>query len=426
MTEPRTDACNEELWIALAEILGPRSPSFLPLIEHFGTPEAIFAANRAELQAAAPELGSGALGAILRGAERTNAAKILYWCRRNGVRVLCYDHEGYPSALRSIREPAVVLYALGNFPDGEKDFATGVVGTRHADEYGATVAYKLSFELAAAGSVIVSGMADGIDGIASAAAIDAGGRTVAVLGCGIDIAYPRHHARLMREIAQSGAVLTEYAPGTRPNGWNFPVRNRIISALSGALLVVEGGEQSGALITARYAALEGKPVFAVPGDITNPRSRGTNLLLHSGAELALSADDVLSSFRFLYRDAVREQAFLEAQQYSALSPEKLRAHGVRFDFAEKPAKKERIFAKKTGLPAENPAGQAPVAAPAEKDLSVLTAEQKKMYLLLPDEPFTLDTLTAAGYAVSEASATMTMFEIYGLAAAIPGGRYQKT
>lgn len=424
MNAPKvTNGSNEEQWIALAEILGPRCPAFLPLIEHFGTPEAIFAAGRTELSEAAPELGSGALAAILRGAERTNAAKILYWCRRNGVRVLPFGGEGYPSALRSIAEPPTVLYCLGSFPDGEKDFAVGVVGTRLADEYGAEVAYKLSFELAAAGAVIVSGMAEGIDGIAAAAAIEAGGRTVAVLGCGIDIAYPRRHARLMREIAQCGAVLTEYAPGTRPNGWNFPVRNRIISALSGALLVVEGGEQSGALITARYAVLQGKPVFAVPGDITNPRSRGTNLLLHSGAELALSADDVLSSFRFLYRDAVREQAFLEAQQFSSLSPEKLRAHGIGLDFAEKPAKKEKKSAKTA---AENQTARATAALPREKDLSVLTEEQKKMYLLLPDAPFTLDTLTAAGYAPSEASASMTLFEIYGLAVALPGGRYQKT
>ena len=160
----------EELWIALAEILGPRSVSFRPLIEHFGTPEAIFAAGREELAAVAPELSAGAVSSILRGAGKTNAAGILYWCRRNGVRVLCYGEEGYPKALCSVTEPPAVLYCRGSFPDGETDFAVGVVGTRHMDEYGAGVAYKLSFELAAAGAVIVSGMADGIDGVAAAAA----------------------------------------------------------------------------------------------------------------------------------------------------------------------------------------------------------------------------------------------------------------
>lgn len=421
MTEPKTpNGGSAELWVALAEILGPRCPFFLPLIRHFGTPEAIFSASAGELAAAAPELGPGVITALRRGAGQTNAAKILYWCLRNGVRVLPFETAGYPSALCSISDPPVVLYCLGSFPDEEKDFAVGVVGTRHTDEYGAEVAYKLSFELAAAGAVIVSGMAEGIDGISAAAAIEAGGRTVAVLGCGIDIAYPRHHARLMREIAQSGAVLTEYAPGTRPNGWNFPVRNRIISALSGALLVVEGAEQSGAMITARYAALQGKTVFAVPGDITNPRSGGTNLLLRNGAELALCADDVLASFRFLYRGAVREQAFLEAQQFSALSPEKLRAHGVLCDFARKPAKPVQAAEKPASDEGEKPAAPAP-----EKDLSMLTEEQRKMYLLLPDTPFTLDLLTAAGYSVSVASSNMTLLEIYGLADALPGGRYQK-
>ena len=318
----------------------------------------------------------------------------------------------------SIAEPPVVLYCRGNFPDGEKDFTVGVVGTRHADEYGAGVAYKLSFELAAAGAVIVSGMADGIDGIASAAALDAGGRTVAVLGCGIDIAYPRWHERLMREIEERGAVLSEYAPGTRPNGWNFPVRNRIISALSGALLVVEGGEQSGALITARYAVLQGKPVFAVPGDITNPRSAGTNRLLHGGAELALSAEDVLSSFRFLYHDAIREREMLEAQQYSALSPEKLKAHGVRLAFSERPAPKEKPHHTAPAAPPRP-------AVPSERDLSVLTDEQKKVYLALPDTPFALDTLTAKGFTPSAASASLTLLELYGLVAARPGGLYEK-
>lgn len=414
-----TVVAREELWIALAEILGPRNASFRPLMECFGTPEAVFAADRAALSKAAPELGSGVLSAIARGAAKTNAAKVLYWCRRNGVRVLCYGEEGYPSALLSIAEPPVVLYCRGNFPDGEKDFTVGVVGTRHADEYGAGVAYKLSFELAAAGAVIVSGMADGIDGIASAAALDAGGRTVAVLGCGIDIAYPRWHERLMREIEERGAVLSEYAPGTRPNGWNFPVRNRIISALSGALLVVEGGEQSGALITAKYAVLQGKPVFAVPGDITNPRSAGTNRLLHGGAELALSAEDVLSSFRFLYHDAIREREMLEAQQYSALSPEKLKAHGVRYGFADRPRLKERLRHE-----APEPA-KTPAATPAEKDLSVLTEEQKKLYLALPDTPFALDTLTAKGFTPSAASASLTLLELYGLVAARPGGLYEK-
>ena len=408
----------EELWIALAEILGPRSVSFRPLIEHFGTPEAIFAAGREELAAVAPELSAGAVSSILRGAGKTNAAGILYWCRRNGVRVLCYGEEGDPKALCSVTEPPAVLYCRGSFPDGETDFAVGVVGTRHMDEYGAGVAYKLSFELAAAGAVIVSGMADGIDGVAAAAALEAGGRTVAVLGCGIDIAYPRWHERLMREIEERGAVLSEYAPGTRPNGWNFPVRNRIISALSGALLVVEGGEQSGALITARYAVLQGRPVFAVPGDITNPRSAGPNQLLRGGAQPALTADDVLSSFRFLYRGAIREQELLEAQQYSALSPEKLKAHGVRLAFAERP------------IPKEKPHRAAPAApprptVPSERDLSVLTDEQKKVYLALPDTPFALDALTAKGYAPSAASAALTLLELYGMVAARPGGLYEK-
>lgn len=412
----------EELWIALAEIFGARSPVFLPLLDRFGTPEGIFAADRAELAKTAPGLGEGTLSRLARGPAHTDAARILTWCRRNGVRVLAFGEPGYPRAFRSLPEPPVTVYCRGYIPEGEADFSVGVVGTRRADEYGANTAYKLSFELAAAGAVIVSGMAEGIDGIAAAAALDAGGRTVAVLGCGIDIAYPKHHARLMREIAEHGAVLSEYAPGTRPNGWNFPVRNRLISALSGGLLVVEAGERSGALITAKYALLQGKALFAVPGDITKERSAGTNRLLEEGAHMVCDTEDILTHFRFLYRGAVQDAALLQARHYSDLSAERLRAHGMRA-VADVEEKKPRRPAR--ALPGTLPA---PATRPAygEKDLSALTEEQKQLYNTLPDAPFSLDALTGNGTSAGELAAAMTLFELYGLVSARPGGLYEKT
>lgn len=409
----------EELWIALAEILGPRSPVFVPLLERFETPEAIFAADRVELAKTAPGLGEGMLSRLARGPAHTDAARILVWCRRNGVRTLAFGEADYPRAFRNLPEPPVLVYCRGKIPEGEQDFSVGVVGTRRADEYGANTAYKLSFELAAAGATIVSGMAEGIDGIAAAAALDAGGRTVAVLGCGIDIAYPRHHARLMREIAEHGAVLSEYAPGTRPNGWNFPVRNRLISALSDALLVVEAGERSGALITAKYAVLQGKALFAVPGDITEERSAGTNRLLEEGAHMACDTEDILAKFRFLYRGAVQDSALIQARNHSSLSAERLRAHGMRaVTDPEKTRRRPRV-SQKEPLPA-------PEAARGERDLSALTERQKRLYDTLPDTPFPLDALTGAGIGAGELAAEMTLLELYGLVAARPGGLYEKT
>jgi DNA processing protein len=191
------------------------------------------------------------------------------------------------------------------------------------------MAYKLSFELAAAGAVIVSGMADGLDGIATAAALSAGGQVIAVLGCGIDVTYPRHHTRLLSECAERGAVITEYAPGTPPNGYNFPIRNRLISALSDAVLITQAGENSGALITARYAALQGRPLYAVPGNVTSPLCAGSNRLLQSGAYPVLEARDILSPLLPCYHKALSEKQFTEAAQFSALDTEKLQKLGVR-------------------------------------------------------------------------------------------------
>lgn len=412
----------EELFIALSEILGPRSPAFLPLLLHFETPEAIFTASREELAKTAPGLGEGTLSRLLRGPERTDAARLFAWCRQNGVRTLVFGSPEYPRAFRNLPEPPIVIYCRGQLPEGETDFSVGVVGTRRVDEYGAGTAYKLSFELAAAGAVIVSGMAEGIDGIAAAAALDAGGRTVAVLGCGIDIAYPRQHARLMREIVQHGAVITEYAPGTRPNGWNFPMRNRLISALSGAVLVVEAGARSGALITAKYATLQGKALFAVPGDITKDRSAGTNLLLAEGAHMVCDTEDILAHFRFLYHTSINDAALAAARRRSYLTSERLIAHGMHAV-----TNPERLHRRLRPAFSEAPREVAPEPAEGgrKKDLSRLTGEQKKLYKELPDTRFSLDALAGTGIPAGELAATMTLFEIYGLVAARPGGLYEK-
>lgn len=418
---------HEESWIALAEALGPRSPLLRKLVARFGTPEAVFEADAATLREALPDAGEGTLAAILQKRTEKEAARIALWCHRNGVRILTYDSVAYPARLREIDEPPAVLYCRGDLPSLDDRLAVGVVGTRKADAYGEQVAYKLSFEMAAAGALIVSGMAEGLDGMAAVAALNAGGETVAVLGCGIDLVYPKKHTRLAAEIAQHGAILTEYAPGTPPNGWNFPIRNRIISALSSGLLVVEAGEHSGALITARYAVLQGKPLFAVPGDVTSHRSVGTNRLIAEGAIPALDAEGILEHFRFLYRDVVHVEVLPEAMQYSALTPEVLRPYGLRM--AEEPLSKEPSAEKKT---AKRRKKAVPAAveetAPARReapDTSALTPRQKELYLLLPDAGFSVDILTAKGVPVSEAVSTLTVLEIYGLVRSVPGGMFEK-
>jgi DNA processing protein len=202
-----------------------------------------------------------------------------------------------PPLLRAIHDPPAGLFVRGAAAlDLLERPAVAIVGARACSGYGASVARNLGRELAAAGLVVVSGLARGVDGEAHRGALDAGGATVAVLGCGIDRDYPAAHADLARRIAETGLVVSEYAPGIEPAPWRFPARNRIVAGLAAATVVVEARERSGALITADLALEEGREVFAVPGEITSAPSAGANALLKLGASPLTCAADVLSSF----------------------------------------------------------------------------------------------------------------------------------
>jgi DNA processing protein len=214
-----------------------------------------------------------------------------------GVRWLGRSAPDYPPLLRAVHDPPAVLFLRGGAAVALlREPAVAVVGARSCSPYGAQVARMLGRELAAAGLVVVSGLARGVDGEAHRGALEAGGRTVAVLGCGVDRDYPAGHAELARRICKRGLVVSEYAPGVEPAPWRFPARNRIIAGLAGATVVVEARERSGALITADLALEEGREVFAVPGEITSALSAGTNDLLRLGAGPLTSSKDVLDLF----------------------------------------------------------------------------------------------------------------------------------
>lgn len=209
-----------------------------------------------------------------------------------GAHILTWEDEGYPKLLAEIPDPPPVLYVRGELKP-EDGWAMAVVGTRRASTYGREVTRRLVTVLAQSGVTIVSGLARGIDAVAHQAALEAGGRTIAVLGCGIDLVYPPEHRELARRIAAQGVLVTEYPPGTPPEPGNFPPRNRIISGLSLGILITEAGRDSGALITADYAAEQGRDVFAVPGSILSAGSAGTNRLIQDGAKPVLDAADIL-------------------------------------------------------------------------------------------------------------------------------------
>jgi len=209
-----------------------------------------------------------------------------------GIRVLILQDEGYPRLLREIDQSPPVLYVRGTLTPAD-EFAVAMVGTRRVSPYGQQITRDTSLYLAGNGLTIVSGLARGVDGLAHQHALKAGGRTIAVLGSGVDVIYPPEHRKLAEAIIENGAIISDYPLGTQPEGINFPPRNRIISGLSLATIVVEAGERSGALITADFALGQGRDVFAVPGNVLAPASRGTNRLIQKGAYAMVSPQDVL-------------------------------------------------------------------------------------------------------------------------------------
>ena len=292
------------LWLSLACGAGSSVPELL--FKKFGpSPKRIYDAVPEEFDELTrkKELKPNIYNALLNKSLEV-PFKILEWCGENGVGLLPYDSAYFPASLRIIRRSPVLLYYLGNVPDINKRLSIAMVGTRKVSDYGARNTYTIASDLASAGVVIVSGMALGVDGVAHRAAIDSGTYTIAVLGCGIDRVYPREHANLMREIIMNGTVITEFCPGTAPIGSNFPIRNRIISGISQGTVVIEADRKSGSLITARYAKEQGKPIFALPGNVGSLGSSGTNQLLKDGAKIITDAFDILDGYLESYNSAI--------------------------------------------------------------------------------------------------------------------------
>ncbi len=282
------------LWIWLSLACTPGTENFRKLFLHFGTVEKVYEADETDIIAV---IGSKTNDVAALSDKRIDKAKEIYeYCVSKNIGIVNFTDSLFPESLKIISNPPVLLYYRGVFPDFNEHFCISVVGTRRPSEYGLKNAFSISRDLAGAGATIVSGMALGIDGVAHAGSLSIGGITVAVLGSGIDVCYPIVHKNLAREIVKHGCVITEYAPGTRPDRNNFPKRNRIISGLSKAVLIIEGREKSGALITARYAQKQDRVLYALPGNVGNVNSELTNLLIKNGARLCVSADDIIRDF----------------------------------------------------------------------------------------------------------------------------------
>lgn len=277
-------------WVGFNIVHGIGPMKFRALLNHFGDLEEAWHADAGELKAAG--LDRRALDNLMTTRSTISLDGEMEKIERQGAKVLTWDDPAYPTRLLNIYDPPPVLYVKGEILD-EDQWAVAVVGTRGATVYGKEVARRIAGGLARNGLTIVSGLARGIDSEAHRAALDAGGRTIAVLGSGVDVIYPAESRKLAQAVVERGALVSEYALGTRPEAGNFPPRNRIISGLSLGAVIVEAGERSGALITADFALEQGREVFAVPGNIFRKKSMGANKLIQQGAKPVLSVEDIL-------------------------------------------------------------------------------------------------------------------------------------
>ena len=295
-------------WLALTLVPRVGRITFHRLLEKFGSAEKVFSASWEELSSF-PLLRRQSIEHIYGFKIKEKVEKEIEKAKKMGVSLVNLQNHQYPPNLKTIPDPPLILYIKGEMVEDDRH-SIAIVGTRHASTYGRSVAEKISSELAARGVCIISGLARGIDTLAHRGALSAGGRTIAVMGCGLDEVYPRENRKLLKEIEARGAVCSEFPFGTHPEPGNFPVRNRIISGLSLGTIVVEADERSGALITAKMALEQGREVFAVPGNITSRNSLGTNYLIKRGAKLVQQWEDVVEELPYPSREAIEKRTAL--------------------------------------------------------------------------------------------------------------------
>ena len=288
------------VWLSLRRGLGTRTAA--ELLRAFGSPDAVYAADRQALIAAPCGLRKAQVDALC-DKDTGEAERIIAHCAKAGIQIITLGDSAYPDRLRAIEDPPAVLFVRGRWPDFDVTPGIAVVGTREASPYGLNIAESIGAALGRAGFITVSGMALGNDGAAHRGALRAGGLTVAVLAGGVDVCYPPQHRGLMGDILLSGAIISEYPPGTEPKGTHYHDRNRIISGLSVASVIVEAADyRSGALITARHALDQGRDVYAVPGSLDAPQSKACNELIEKGeAALLRSPEALVREYKGLLR-----------------------------------------------------------------------------------------------------------------------------
>ena len=382
-------------WLWLTELPGLTNQTRLALLRHFPTPEDVYYADPEEVLLTEDITREQAK--LLEDKDCSNADRILADCQQLDADILTIQDAGYPNRLRNIYDPPCLLYVRGRLPAFDDEASIAVVGTRDCTPYGISSAEKLGYGLAAGGAVVVSGLARGVDSAALRGALRAGGTVTAVLGNGLDVVYPPENRYLYEDVAAAGALVSEYPPGTSPEARHFPVRNRIMSGLCVATLVVEAPARSGALITAGTALEQGRDVFAVPGPIDAPASVGCNRLIRDGAGLVTDAWDILG-------------------EYEPRFPDKLRREGAK----ETPAVLGYQARQKT-----EPKPVPPSVSISHNDYS-LTDDQIRLLRALTEEPMLVDDLIElTEIPTRRVLSALTVLEIEHLVTQHSGKRYAR-
>jgi len=385
----------------------------MELLRAFGSAEEVYAADSdafSHISDLSRESMNSLLDKSLAGGE-----KILSDARRAGISVVTIGEDAYPTRLKHIPDPPAVLYYKGNLPDFDSVPMVGVVGTRKASAYGLNTAKRMGYQIAKCGGTVVSGLADGIDAMAMNGALNGSGPVIGVLGCGADIVYPAKNRFLFEETARYGCILSEFAPGTPPQRYNFPRRNRIISGICAGVLVVEAPEKSGALITANLALEQGRDVFCVPGNIDLPSFVGSNHLIRDGAIPVSCGWDVMSEYTAQFPDKIRkdmsELSSLERPSVGAKVAQKREVPKKIKDKNEKSNKK--VVDKKVDT----------AYSDVNKDLPKLSSDEQKIVSALTEgERLVDDVIAEVGLSAGKVSVALTMLTVKGVIKRLPGNR----
>lgn len=399
------------LWLATREHLGNRT--IHALLRHYQTPEAIFCAQKSVCE----HTVGMKLPASLDDKSLEQADKITNTCYRKGIRILTWQDAAYPNRLRAIDDAPIVLYCKGTLPDIDAEPVIAMVGTRKASAYGLMQAKQLGFQLGKMGAVVTSGGADGIDTMCLKGALSAGNPVIAVLGCGVDVVYPAFNRHLFADICANGCLISEYPPGTPALGAHFPVRNRILSAISLGVVVVEAPKKSGALITANHALEQGRDVFTLPANIGTQTCAGNIQLLKEGAIVVEDGWDVMREYEHLFEGKIRSTSrsipMMLTRQEQTLS-------------SEKP---QQIVADRINLPSADDTKAVDKAAKrtyidVHKILDGLTEDEKTVVLLLEKGEMHIDEIIAASsMAAGRVLASMTLLEVKGYIKRLPARRF---